>query len=81
MLEVRIGIILAKKILTHQDKLNLFQLILLDQFDELYSLNDIKEALNHLENNHLIEIYELEKEAIVLNSHEDYEIKSLTQLV
>lgn len=78
LLEIRLAIIMAKENCTFTDSLNKFQQLLQKKFNEDYSLDEIENALHELEDNYLENIYNEEKESLVLVK-EDFELKEIKQ--
>jgi hypothetical protein len=81
LLEVHLSIIIVKEKYTFLTSPYTFKLKLKEYFNYVETIENISEALNNLENNYLNEIYEREKEIIVLSSIEDFELISPKQSI
>lgn len=81
LLESRIAILMAKENYSLKSNLKTYQDKLKQYFSFEYTLDEIENALNKLEDNELIEEYKREQESIVVLSQEDFELVNTLQLI
>lgn len=75
LLDSRLAIIIVKHNYNFQTSLNQYQSKLKQVFNEEYTLDEIENCLQELDNNRLEQLYKEEQESIVLKDKVDYLIK------